>query len=484
MPDLSSFSIRRWLLWVLSASLTVVMVVNGWLHFMTIDEPIGAAFDHALLDDAYAVSAYVRTTPRGVAFELPPGAENLLRTDPDDAFYFLVVGPRGEYVAGDRDLPIAAANAAATQGEVFEAEYRGETVRGVRYSHVTALGEVSVYVAQTLRARRAIEAEAAAGLLISKALMIGMTLLIVYVVVGLGLRSLLRLSREIEARGSDMLTPISQGGLPAELLPLVRALNRLLSVIDSSTRAQRRFLADASHQLRTPLAGLQGQLELLSHEDLPEAVRARILELHQATRRLTHLSNRLLALGRSDAMADPSMSMESVELSQVVEECASIFLDRALAKEIDLGFEAESATVVGSPWMVREMASNLIDNAIAYTPRGGRITVRSRVLAGHATLEVEDDGPGIPVGERKRVFERFYRGRQDNGVGCGLGLAIVKQIADAHGAEVSILDPESGQGTLFRVRFARSSSVPSIRAEPAPQPARETKTSHRVAGAT
>jgi two-component system sensor histidine kinase TctE len=445
-------SIRRWLLWVLSVSLTVVMVVNGWLQLLTIHEPIGAAFDHALLDDAYAVSAYVRATPQGITFELPPGAEDVLRTDPDDAFYFLVTGPRGEYVAGDRDLPIPA-NVLPGRDPIFEVSFRGEPVRGVLHLHPTELGNITVHVAQTLRARREIEAEVVAGLLVTKTALIGLTLLVVYLVVGAGLRPLLRLSRDIEARGSDVLAPVSQQDLPAELQPLARALNRLLAVIDGTTRAQRRFLADASHQLRTPLAGLQGQLELLSHEDLPDTVRGRVLALHEATRRLSHLSGRLLALGRSDALADPAMQMEPIDLGDVVEECASIFLDRALGKDLDLGFEAESARIVGCPWMIREMASNLVDNAICYTPARGRVTVRSRMLDACATLEVEDNGIGVEAPERERVFERFYRGRQDDGMGCGLGLAIVKQIAEAHGARVSILDPPSGQGSLFRVSF-------------------------------
>jgi two-component system sensor histidine kinase TctE len=445
-------SIRRWLLWVLLPSLGGAIGVNVWLQYLMVDRPIHEAFDHALHDDAHAVAAHLRVDAQGLRFEMEPEAERVLRTDPEDFLFFLVRGPAGEYLGGERDLSVPPES---IQGRAlpFDATYRGEAVRGVTHVHPTALGQVTIHVAETKRARSRLDRELAWAIFLSNGLLLLITLGLAYAVVGAGLRPLLRLSRDIGARGTDMLTPVSHNGLPAELQPLVRALNRLLSVIDGSTRAQRPFLADASHQLRTPLAGLQGQLELLSHEDLPDAARERIVELHDAVRRLSHLSGRLLALGRSDALADPSMQMEPGDLADMVEACASIFLDRALAKNIDLGFEAESAPICGCPWMIREMVSNLIDNAIAYTAAGGRITVRSRVRDGGAVLEVEDNGRGIPAPERERVFERFYRGRDYDGIGCGLGLSIVRQIADAHDATVRILDPESGQGTLFRVRF-------------------------------
>jgi two-component system sensor histidine kinase TctE len=307
----------------------------------------------------------------------------------------------------------------------------------------------------------------AAAILVSNGFLLVITLGLAYFVVGAGLRPLLRLRREIDARSWHILEPVSQHDLPVELQPIAVALNTLLSVIDDATQAQRRFLADASHQLRTPLAGLQGQLDLLSHENLPQAAHDRIVALHHATRRLSHLSSQLLALGHSDAMAVPQVKMENYDLADVVESAASVFLDRAIEKRIDLGFEAAAAPVVACPWMIQDMTYNLIDNAIVYTQAGGRITVRSGVRnGGAAVLEVEDNGPGIPMADRQRVFERFFRGTPSDGVGCGLGLAIVEQIADAHGAQVLITDPESGQGTLFRVSFpAASSATPEAKME-------------------
>lgn len=453
MFELTRSSIRGGLLGSLLLSLGGVIGISALLEYRVADRPIHAAFDHALRDDAHALAAYVRVDGSRVQLDMPPGAEQVLRTDPGDAFYFLVLGPGGEYLGGEADLGVASAGDALHES-AFEADYRGQPIRGIGHVHPTAAGPVTIYVAETKRARARLNRELATAILVSNGVLLLITLGLVYGLVGVGLRPLLRLSREIDARGSELLAPVSGQGLPEELQPLAGALNRLLGVIDTSSRAQRRFLADASHQLRTPLAGLQGQLELLSHEQLPEAVHARVRDLHEATRRLSHLSSRLLALGRSDALADPPLAMEAGDLAELVEACAPVFLDRAIEKKIDLGFEPGSAPVIGSAWMLREMAGNLIDNAITYTPAGGRITVRSAVRESCPVLEVEDDGPGIAPAERQRVFDRFYRGSHaGQGIGCGLGLAIVRQIAQAHGAAVSILDPDGGAGTLVRVSF-------------------------------
>jgi two-component system sensor histidine kinase TctE len=312
---------------------------------------------------------------------------------------------------------------------------------------------VTIHVAQTLRARHRLGIEVASGLLISNGLLMLIALAIVYLGVGRGLRPLLRVSAEIDARRPDRLDPVSSAGLPAELLPLTRALNHLLQVLRDSSVAQRVFLAEAAHQLRTPLTGLQGQLELLADEPLSQGQRGRVLDLLDATRRLAHLSERLLALARSDARANPVKDMARIDLAEIVVDCVAPFLDRALAKQIDIGIESEPAPLVGSAWMLREMANNLIDNAINYTPDGGRITVRTGVYDGRPVIEVEDNGPGIPEAERDRVFERFFRGAEASPVGCGLGLAIVKEIADVHHAAISVGEPPGGQGTLVRVSF-------------------------------
>jgi two-component system sensor histidine kinase TctE len=450
-------SIRRRLLWVLLASLGTVMAINVWVDFVTADRPIHAVFDHALLTDAYAVSSHLRAEAGGVRCDIPPGAEHVLRPDPDDAVHFVVLGPRGEYLCGDRDLPVPALGTVPGPA-TFDAHYRGEPIRGLSHDYEMAQGKATIHVAHTMRARHRIGIEVATALLISNGVFMAVTLLVVLIGVGRGLQPLSRLSAEIGAGRPDMLDPVSEAKLPAELLPVVRALNHLLQVLRDSSTAQRNFLADAAHQLRTPLTGLQGQLELLADEPLSAGQRGRVLELLEATRRLAHLAERLLALARSDAKANPVTDKARIDLAQVVSDCAGPFLDRAIAKHIDIGFEAEPAPIVGSPWMVREMANNLIDNAMNYTADGGRITVRSAVRDRRAVLEVEDDGPGIPPAERERVFERFFRGAGASGEGCGLGLAIVRQIADAHGAAVSIADPPAGKGTLVRVAFPLAAS--------------------------
>ncbi len=450
-PEPAPQSIRSRLLWLLLASLGALMAVNVWFNFLTADRPIHAAFDHALFDDAFAIAAHVHAGPGGIGCDVPIGAEQTLRTDPDDIVYFLVLGPRGEPLCGDDDLPVPAA--ATPQGGTFDAQYRGEAIRGVSMQHATSNGMVTVHVAQTVRARQRLGLEVASALLVTNGVLMIATLLVVFLGVGRGLRPLMRVSADIDARRPDRLDSISSAGLPAELLPLARALNHLLQVLRDSSVAQRVFLAEAAHQLRTPLTGLQGQLELLAEEPLSQEQRGRVLDLLDATRRLAHLSERLLALARSDAKANPVKDMARIDLAEIVADCAAPFLDRALTRQIDIGFETEPAPLVGSAWMLREMAVNLIDNAINYTPEGGHITVRTGTGGEGAVLEVEDSGPGIAPAERERVFERFFRGAAAAPGGCGLGLAIVKEIADVHHAAISVGEPPGGQGTLVRVSF-------------------------------
>jgi two-component system sensor histidine kinase TctE len=234
-------------------------------------------------------------------------------------------------------------------------------------------------------------------------------------------------------------------------------LNRLLHLVRASSESQKRFLADAAHQLRTPLAGLQTHLEVIPLERIPEDIRPRLLFAQEAVRRLAHMAHQLLALARAEPSGNLVHSTQPIDLREIVEDAASAHLDRALAQDVDIGFEAESALIEGSIWLLREATDNLIDNALSYTPRGGRITVRCNSHAQSAYLEVEDNGPGIPEEEHRRVFERFYRMPGSPGTGCGLGLAIVKEIADLHNARVDIDTGGGGIGTCIRIVFALGS---------------------------
>jgi two-component system sensor histidine kinase TctE len=288
---------------------------------------------------------------------------------------------------------------------------------------------------------------------VSNFLLIAVTLVLVYVGVRSGLSPLQRIREEIVARSPRDLRPLEDSYAPTEVRPLLDAINRLLRVLREAAAAQDRFLANAAHQLRTPLAGLQAQLDLIAREPLSKDGLARLTHARDATRRTAHLAHQLLSLARADPLSSLSKEFREIDLQALAEESASAHLDEAIAKEQDLGFELQPAAVRGVDWLAREMLANLIENAIKYCPRGAHITVRCGTRSGQPFLEVEDNGPGIPQSERAKVRERFYRMPGTQGAGTGLGLAIVNEIATLHGAQLEIGAGSSGSGTRVAVVF-------------------------------
>lgn len=453
-------SVRGRLLRLLLLPLLGVLFLSVWSDYRTAAEPANEAYDLALVDGALAIAAHIRTHGTGLSVHLPPEADTVLRTDRHDQIYYRVDGPDGAFLAGDLDLPVVQSIQEQTPFYV-DTRYRDQPIRMVIYRASTPRGEATIEVAETTRKRERLTDRTIAALLLPNVILIACTLIIVYFGVSIGLEPLARLRREIEARSPSDLSPLPRSRVPPEVQPLVVALNQLLRLTREAYAAQQQFVADAAHQLRTPLTGLQAQVDLIPLEGMTDAMKDRLRWLQKSIRRLAHLATQLLALARSDRSANAVSDLRHLDLRQVVEEAASVHLDQALAKNIDIGFEAQSAPVVGSSWAMRELADNLIDNALAYTPPEGRVTVRCGATETEAFLEVEDDGPGIPESQRTRVFERFYRIPGSLGDGCGLGLAIVKDIAELHGARVQISTPSEGRGTCIRVKFrvaARASS--------------------------
>jgi two-component system sensor histidine kinase TctE len=233
----------------------------------------------------------------------------------------------------------------------------------------------------------------------------------------------------------------------------VGALNQLLARLEGALAAQQRFIANAAHQLRTPLAALKMHVELARRENASGEARTLLDMIAGETARAGHLANQLLTLARAEPGSGLPEARQPMNLRDLANRAAQESVRSALNRNIDLGFELEDAWTMGDPMLLRELLANLIDNAVAYSPPGATVTVRSRANSGLAVVEVEDNGPGIPELERERVFERFYRIPGTAPAGCGLGLAIVREITDRHGARVSLETPASGHGTLARVSF-------------------------------
>ena len=426
-------------------------------YFLSL-EPASEAYDQALVDVGIALGERIRSSGDGYAFDLPGAAEQVLRTDKYDAIFYQLRRPDGSTLAGDRDLPAPPRSAEPEDGIIaYDAEYRGQPIRVIALL-VPCGGEIcTVQVAETTNKRDNLARSIVLSSLVPALAIAAATLLIVWIGVKRGLAPLEDLSAEIRARSARDLRPIDPGHAPQEARPLVGALNQLFHQVDESSTSQQRFLANAAHQLRTPLAGLQAHTEIALAQGVPEAQRAQLEQIHRATIRTARLASQLLALARVEPGGARVDVAAPVNLRAVVEDAADEWVHRALAREIDLGFELADATAQGDALLLREALSNLIHNALEYTPAGGRVTVRTGVRGeggnARAFLAVEDDGPGIPPAERARVLERFYRVPGTVGTGSGLGLAIVREIALAHRAELDIGAGEGGRGCKVGLTF-------------------------------
>jgi two-component system, OmpR family, sensor histidine kinase TctE len=400
-------------------------------------EPATQAYDQALVDIGLALGQHIRVGQTEYRFDLPQAVEQVLRTDRFDNVYYRVMSPAGLEIAGDAQLPAPPGDSVA-----HNTVFNGHKVRVVSVQTPCARSACTVLVGETMVKRERLAREHLLQSLFPDVLIALATLVIVWFGVKRGLQPLARLSDEIKQRSAGDLRPIDAAGAPEETRPLVGALNGLLGEMSAASHMQQRFLADAAHQLRTPLAGLQAHTELALAQPMPEACRAQLEQVHRATIRTARLANQLLALARTEPGARAATAR--VDLKGVAGGEADGWLRQSLARDIDLGFELEPAPVEGDAFLLREALSNLVHNAIEYSNRGGRVTVRTGRRNGHAYLEVEDDGPGIAAPERARVLERFYRVPGTPGTGSGLGLAIVREIAASHAASVFIHDGAAG----------------------------------------
>jgi two-component system sensor histidine kinase TctE len=462
------------LLWPLSVAVT----------FLVARSLADAPFDRALVDRTEALAQQVQLSTDRSAVVLPRAARDFLEADDLDANYFQVIGPRGRLAAGEAELPRPGLYDFPQPGVVKlrTANFRGTDVR-IGYVFLDAMagdevGAVLVQLAETLDKRTRLANEIIKGVIFPQFLILPLSLVLVWFGLSRGLAPLQSLQDRIRRRAPDDLSPIDPRGAPEEIAPLVDAFNDLLLRLGQSVGAQKRFIADAAHQMKTPLAGLRTQSELALRERDPAELHRNLEQIARGSQRAAHLISQLLALARTENQRDETalMAMDPVAFAR---EVVADWVPAAIARGLDLGFEAAvaprsgrsaPAPIAGQPVLLRELLSNLIDNALRYTPRGGAVTVRVVGSAEVTDLEVEDNGPGVPEADRTLVFERFYRVLGTGVDGSGLGLAIVREIADQHGATVEVVAAHPGHdppGALFRVRFPAAAGP----APPRPGPA-------------
>ena len=436
-------SLRAHLLQMLLPPIAALLALGAVVAYYPSIEPAKEAYDQALVDIGIAIGAQVRVSPIAYGFDFPAAMEQVLRTGRSDSIFYRVISPGGLEIGGDPALPASDSEAMA-----YDAVYNGQKVRVVTVQTPCGRSTCTVLVAETTVKRTRLARELLVSSLLPGMLIALATLVIVWFGVKRGLWPLARLSDEIKARSPRDLRPIDAQAAPEETRSLVSALNGLLEEVSHAAQNQQRFLANAAHQLRTPLAGLQAHTELALAQPMPDSCRTHLEQVHQATIRTARLANQLLALARAEPGGGGSGSPSGLNLKSVVEGEADAWVHQALARDVDLGFELERAPVRGDALLLREALANLVHNAIEYSQRGGRVTVRTGERDGKSFAEIEDDGPGIAPQERERVLERFYRVPGTPGTGSGLGLAIVREIAAGHGAQIEFGDgPAGGNGT-------------------------------------
>lgn len=422
-------------------------------------------YDQALAENVRAIARLIRIRDDQTRVEFPAPPRLLLHDDEEDTVYLQVRSPHGEVIAGDPELPQVTTSPAGLHDQVHfrDDEIAGEDVR-IAHTYFRAAGQpegglFTVQIAETRTKRSTLASRMVAGVLLPQFAIIPMAVIFVYFGLGRGIAPIDRLQRMIKRRRPSDLSPIGTADLPEEVRPVIVAFNDMMLRLEQNLHAQQRFISDAAHQMRTPLTGLKMQTELALNESDPAQVRESLKGIAQGTDRAVRLINQLLALARAEASFEKVHAVAVVDLRVIVRETAQDFVSRAMAKQVDFGIELSEwpLLIEGNPLMLREMLSNLLDNAIKYTPPGGKVTVRTKA-SDFAICEVEDSGPGIPESERDLVFERFYRVLGSNADGSGLGLPIVREIADLHRANVILRDNPELQGTLAVVTFPRRRS--------------------------
>lgn len=491
------------LLWPMSVSLT----------YLVAQSIASSPFDRALIERGEVLAAHVRFEHGRAVFDPSPGLIEIYGKGVGEPGAYLIADADGTILAGDGDLHPHGPNSAGSSGfssagtSEFDSAFqlRDDTLRGhpvrVAQSWVVAptaasaagrTAAVLVEVAESPSERTQLANEIVKGVILPQFVVLPLALVLVWFGLSRGLAPLAKLQQTIRNRPPDDLSPIAVEAAPEELTPLMASFNELLARMTHNLEVQKRFIADAAHQMKTPLAGLRTQAELAQREVNAQELQRTLRQIATSTDRATRLVNQLLALARAEHGAGEIGAMVRLDLNSLTRSVVQDWVPQAIAQRIDLGYEGPepgtpngACDILGAPMLLREMINNLIDNALRYTALGpshetghnirdpdqylGSITVRIGCANDRVALEVEDDGPGIAPEERQRIFERFYRVLGSGQEGSGLGLAIVREIAARHDATVQVSDarPHAGanesasrarSGALFRIVFQHAAT--------------------------
>lgn len=427
--------------------MAAILITGGGVVYFVAHRAATVAYDRALMDVSLALASQIEIIDNTLHLQLPAIAEKVLLVDGYDKLFYEVVDSGGKTVAGNIELPRP--TKPFENGKLYyDGKLNGNAVR-----IAALLGERNgipfiILSAETKLKRDWLVGEIVLAMLVPEVLLILTAIFMIRRSVRHGLAPIQPLREELVRRTHTDLSQLPLKDIPEEIYPIFTEVNELLARLSKSLDANQRFIADASHQLRTPIAALQAEAEMALRSSDPSESLKRIVA---GTRRITHLAHQLLTLSRLEPQQIHSLKI--VDLAELTRDAAERWMPLALARSIDLGFELSPSNVMGNPVWLEELANNLIDNAIRYTPSGGIVTIRCGSTANRISWEVEDSGPGIPKEEHEQIFERFYRLDTTGVEGCGLGLAIVREIACNHNASITIEKGPSLGGALIRVTF-------------------------------
>ena len=432
--------------------LLIETALSYWVTLYYVDK----TYDRWLLNSAHSLEQEITITNQKISVELSANALEVFSWNDLDKTYFKIVAEKQGELASDpalSELKFAELN--GPEPVFFNTLIYEEPVRvvSVRVKNQAIAEKVTIYVAETLHKRQEMMIDILLADLIPQLLLTVLISLYLFKNIKIILLPFRKLADQIAQRSPHDLSPMVDVRVFTEVRTLTDTINQLFSRLASAIATQQRFIANAAHQLRTPLAGLKLQAEVAQREKNLDAMQSSLRKMQNSADRVSHLINQLLILARSEPI-EGSQSLKRLDLHRLVRDVCMEWVPKALEKKLDLSFDGPNQPVwiKGDAVLLKELLSNLIDNAISYGRVNGNIFV-SLIYDDHLCLLVEDDGDGIPEAEQDQIFERFYRIQGSPGDGCGLGLAIVKEIADLHQAKIQISNRLDGKGTVIKVTF-------------------------------
>jgi two-component system sensor histidine kinase TctE len=461
-------SLRAQLLaWVL-VPLAGAIAVDAWIIHRNASETASVVQDRLLLGSARIIAEQLRYEEGAFQEHIPPSALELFQSGQDDRIYYRVTTESGQLLSGYGELPIPPVAIQPELPYFFDTSVRSLPVRVVAFLQ-PVVGDsgaqpVLVEIAQTLRGHDRLTRSLWTQAVGQQLLIVVLAAVLILFGLRRGMQPLLSLRNAVLSREPGTLQPLQIRPIPVELAPLVGAINEYVKRLDHYAGAQRLFIQDAAHQLRTPFTLLNTQVSYAVRATDPAGKAESLVAIRETVQQAVRLVNQLLTLSSAEAhVADDEVAGSAVRLDTIVQQVLENLSAQAQAKNIDLGFEMTGTAplIEGHPVAVREIVMNLVDNAIQYTQPDGVVTTRIAVGPDRVELTVEDNGPGVPESQRERVFERFYRLQDRDSRGCGLGLPIVREFASRIGATVSLQTAASGTGLAAMVLFVRAGSQPA-----------------------